>query len=117
MAKNQYSSHNEGRYLTVAKDSVSSGDPVLIGDQGLHGFSLIDTDPSGNIVVDTAGIYKFPVKGHDGTDNVAVDIGDKVYFTAGEAFFDVDSNATFFGYALEAVASGETTTIKVSVVN
>ncbi len=116
MAKNQYSSHGEGRYITVAKASVSSGDPVIIGDEGLHGFSLIDTDGSGNIVVDTAGIYTFPVKGNNGSIDTAVAIGDAVFFTAGEAFFDVDPTAAFFGYALGAVDSGETTTIPVLVV-
>ncbi|MFA5558614.1 MAG: hypothetical protein WDA59_04030 [Methanofastidiosum sp.] len=116
MAKNQYSSHGEGRYITVAKASVSSGDPVIIGDEGLHGFSLIDTDGSGNIVVDTAGIYTFPVKGNNGSIDTAVAIGDAVFFTAGEAFFDVDPTAAFFGYALDAVDSGDTDTIRVLVV-
>ena len=103
--------------LEQAKASKTSGAPVLIGDQGLHGVCLTDTDADGDVQVDVGlCVYDIPVKGHNGTGNVAVDVGDKVYYTEGEAFLDVDPAATFFGYALEAVASGATTTVQVLVV-
>ena len=40
----------------------------------------------------------------------AVSAYDKVYFTAGEAFFDVDTAAAFVGFTLGGVASGATET-------
>jgi hypothetical protein len=117
MAKNEINTHY-GLHRRFTKASQSSGDPVLIGDQGLHGVCLIDTDADGEVVVDLGPgvVYDIPVKGHDGSSGAAVDIGDKVYYTDGEAFLDVDNTATFFGYALEAVSSGATTTINVFVV-
>ena len=102
--------------LSLAKASMNSGDPVLIGDQGLHGVCLTDTNADGNVSVDVGlSVYNLSVKGHNGTSDTAVDVGDKVYLTDGETFLDVDSSAALFGYALEAVGSGETKTIKVLV--
>jgi hypothetical protein len=117
MAKNEINTHY-GLHRSFTKATKSSGDPVLIGDQGLHGVCLTDTGADGKAVVDLGPgvVYDIPVKGHNGTIDTAVDIGDKVYYTDGEAFLDVDPAATFFGYALEAVSSGATTTVNVFVV-
>jgi predicted RecA/RadA family phage recombinase len=94
---------------------IVSGQPILLGDQGLAGFCLEDIANAGTGSVQIVGIFDYPVKGHDGSSNAAVAAYDKVYYTAGEAFCDVDSSAALLGYTLEAVASGETTTVQVLV--
>lgn len=95
--------------------AVSSGDMVLLGDQGLVGIAVHDIadGSAGSVELAPGVVFNFPVTGHDGTANAAVAIYDKVYFTAGEAFCDVDSAATLAGWALGAVASGATTTVPV----
>jgi len=94
---------------------IVSGQPMLIGDQGLAGVCLEDiaNAAAGSVELPPGVVFDYPVKGHNGTANAAVAVGDKVYYTAGEAFCDVDSAATLFGYALEAVVSGATTTVEV----
>ena len=94
---------------------ISAGQPILIGDQGLKGFCVQDiaNGSAGSVAVSPSYVVDYPVKGHDGSSNAAVAIGDKVYYTAGEAFCDVDTSATLMGYALEAVSSGSTTTVNV----
>ena len=94
---------------------ISAGQPILIGDQGLKGFCVQDiaNGSEGSVAVSPSYVVDYPVKGHDGSSNAAVAIGDKVYYTAGEAFCDVDTDQTFIGYALEVVTSGSTTTVNV----
>lgn len=104
--------YKAGRHITVAKASKTAGQTVALG-TGLTGVCLTDTDADGNVVIDTQGVYDLAVKGHNGSANTAVAVGDKVYLTDGEAFLDVDATAVFFGYALEAVTSGSTTTVMV----
>lgn len=115
MAKNKVL---DGRYLTIAVASMDSGDPVCDGDSGLHGVALIDTDADGNVVIDTQGVYDLSVKGIDDAGNVAVTIGDAIYWTSGDTpVLNKKRSGTFYGIALEAVVSAATTTIKVLVVN
>lgn len=103
-----------GRHLTIAKASIDAGDMVAEG--SITGVALTDTDAAGNVTIDTEGVYNLDVKGHDGSANAAVSVGDKVYLTDGEAFLDVDDTATLFGYALGAVASGDTTNVPVKLI-
>jgi len=92
--------------------AIVSGQPMAIG-AGCTGFCLEDIANGGTGSVQLKGIFDYPVKGHDGSSNAAVSVGDKVYYTAGEAFFDKDSSAVPAGIALEAVSSGSTTTVEV----
>lgn len=101
-----------GNHLVVAKASMSSGDPTVIG--SIPGVCLTDTDAEGNVVIATAGVYELSVVAEDGSGNAAVAIGAIVYYDTDEVNVD-DTNGVRFGYALEAVSSGETTTIKVKV--
>jgi predicted RecA/RadA family phage recombinase len=104
--------YKDGRHLKLAIASISSGDPVAVGE--ITGVALIDTDADGNVVVDTKGVYDLSVKGIDGTGDSAVAIGDKLYYSSGDTPKINKKNATiFFGYALEAIASGATDTIMV----
>lgn len=94
-------------------DAVQSGDPGAIG--SLPFVALTDEDADGMATIQTDGVFDLPVRGHDGTANAAVDAGEIVYWdnTAGE--LDVATAGIRFGYALEAVASGATTTVRVKV--
>lgn len=116
MATNRYQGKGIVLQWTNGTGSaVSSGDMVLLGDQGLVAIALQDiaNGAAGSVELAPGVVFNFPVKGHNGTANAAVAIYDKVYFTAGEAFCDVDSAAALAGWALAAVTSGETTTVPV----
>lgn len=109
----------EGRYLTGAATAPAtpvSGDPVLLGD--IPGIALTDEGDGGNatgeITIDTSGVYNLEVVGEDGAGSAAVAIGDIVYYDGGEINADV-TNGTRYGYALGAVASGATTEIAVKI--
>lgn len=103
---------DKARYLTVAIASKSSGDHTLFG--AIPGVCVIDTDADGNVVMDTGGVYDLSVTGADDAGNAAVALGDIIYDDAGT--LNVDAvNGTRFGYALEVVGSGATTTIQVKV--
>lgn len=58
-------------------------------------------------------VFDLPVKGEDGAGNAAVSIGELVVVdTDGEVNVDI-TNGGDFGIALEAVASGATSTVRV----
>jgi len=102
----------QGDHLVVAKASMDSGDPTVIGT--IPGVCLTDTEGDGNVVLATAGVYDLAVHGEDGSGDSAVAIGDIVYYDTDEVNVD-DANGVRFGYALEVVASGATTTIQVAI--
>jgi len=98
------------QYTNATGASIASGAYVLMGDQGLGGLALetIANAATGSVQVPYGMIIQHNVKGHDGSANAAIDAYDKVYFTAGEAFFDVDTAQKFVGFTLGGVASGAT---------
>lgn len=101
-----------GNQIVVAKASISAGDPVVFGQ--VPGVALTDTDGSGNITMKTDGVYLMSVKGADGSGNAAITAGDIIYLDSTE--LNVDStNGVRWGYALQAVSSGATTSILVKV--
>lgn len=104
------------KVLSVAVAStVGSGDPVAIG--AMAGVALTDYDSStGNATIDFGGVYDLSVKAINGAGNSAVAVGDPIYLVAGDTpVLSKKSIGVFFGYALEAVTSSETATIKVAV--
>lgn len=111
MAKTEVFDHSKTRYYPVASGKVS-GDPVAVG--SIPGVCLTSRDTGGNATVALIGSYLIPVKGIDGSGNIAVAIGDALYYTAGDTP-QVSKKATgvLFGYAEAAVVSGATTTISV----
>jgi predicted RecA/RadA family phage recombinase len=119
MAKNKVFAN--GRQLSlVCSDPAtpSSGDPVVVGQ--IPGVALTDERADGTTTVDMEGVFDLSVKGQEwnGTAlaNIAVGAGDKLYYTAGRTpVLDRDNRGVYFGYALEAVAAGATTTIRVKV--
>lgn len=113
MATNRVFASSDVLRVAVASPTVS-GDPVVIGAMG-GGVAITDYDADdGKATVDFAGVYDLSVKGIDGAGNVAVAVGDPLYFTTGDTpVLSKKSSGIFFGYALEAVESGATATINV----
>ena len=122
MAKNKYLESSRQLELNVSAvngsgtgDLVKSGDPVAVGK--MSGVALTDENASGMAMVARDGVFRLAVRGQDAVPaNVAVNVGDELYWdnTPGEVNRDA-TNGVFLGYALEAVASGATTTIKVAL--
>ena len=114
----------KGTQLSVVPDlapnaTVASGDPVAVGQ--LPGVALTDADDTvasgGECTVQFDGVFDLEVVGtsDDGTTGAAIAVGDIVFLDT-DATLNVDTtNGIRFGYALEAVASGATTTIRVKV--
>ena len=64
----------------------------------------------------TKGIFDLSVKGVNAGGNAAVTVGAKVYYdTATTPKLGINASKVPFGYALEAIDSGATATIKVLV--
>ncbi len=99
--------------LPVAS-GVKSNDPVIIG--SLMGVALADRDASGNAPVDLFGVYNLSVKGVNDAGNVGVSAGDAIYYVDTDTpKLSKKASGFHFGYALDAVSSGATTTIRVLV--
>lgn len=96
-----------------APTTPASGDPVMIGQ--IPGVALRAEDAAGNTTVAIKGVFTLSVKGEGAAGNAAVAVGDILYYEAGQTP-PVNKDATNgirYGYALEAVTSGATTSIKV----
>ncbi len=94
----------------------ASGDPVRIG--AFCGLATGAEDSDGNTVV-AIGLTKVSVsvKAVNGGGNSAVAVGDALYYVdADTPVLSKKTSGTFFGYALEAITSGSTATIKVLMV-
>lgn len=99
----------------VATDPTTpaSGDPVLIGQ--IPGVALITEAADGLTTIKTDGVATLSVKGTSGS-NAAIAAGDILYYvTANTPKLSVTTSGVRFGYALEAVTSGATSTIRVKI--
>lgn len=115
MATNEVYDLADSLGLAVAS-GVVSGDPVVVG--LMPGVALQDRgeDTSGEATVKMRGAFDLSVKGVNEAGNVAIGVGDPIYFTSGDTpKLNAKPTGKFFGYALEAVESGATTTIKVRI--
>lgn len=102
-------------HLTVAS-TVVSGDPVMVGNAiaGVAQTSYSSAD--GKAVIDTEGVFDLSVKGVNDDGNVAVAIGDRLYYTSTDTpVLSKKVSGKFFGVALETVDSGATATINVKI--
>lgn len=91
-----------------------SGDPVLIGQ--LPAVAVTDERADGTTSVKTNGVARLSVKGIDGGGNSAVAAGDLIYYVAADTpKLSKKNSGVRFGYALEAVTSGATATIRVKL--
>lgn len=95
--------------------TVLSGDPCLVGQ--IPGLALTDGADTvankGEATVKFNGVADLAVKGET-TTNAAVAVGDILYYDSGVINKD-SSNGVRYGYALETVVSGATTTIRVKI--
>lgn len=119
MAKNRVYEKAHEISLPVP-EGTKSGDPLVIGD--LPCVALIDRRPESSrelalqATVQTDGGYKFPVEGKKKGGNQKIEPGQKVFLLAGKLSAN-NEEGKFFGYALEEVASGATTSVVVKVGN
>lgn len=121
MAKNR--NFADGDQLSLAPTSAPgttalSGDPVIVGQ--IPGVALKDaTDTvanSGTAPIQFDGVYTLSVKAIDGGGNSAVAVGDILYYVAADTpRLSKKNTGVRFGYALEAISSGATQSIKVKV--
>lgn len=114
MAKNII--FENGEQIAVActdPATPASGDPVILGQ--LPGVALINEGADGLTTIKTNGVATLSVKGTSGS-NAAIAAGDILYYvTANTPKLSVTTSGVRFGYALEPVASGATTPIRVKI--
>lgn len=104
------------RLALPVPDGTESGDPLIIGELPCVAVTDADQWTEGEASVQTDGTWSFPVKGEGpSAANEAISVGEVLYIdTDGEINSD-ETAGKRFGYALEAVPSGETHTIEVKV--
>lgn len=112
--KNEVRDRAEQISLPVPEGTVA-GDPVVVG--AIVGVAQIDRgeDTPEEATVKTVGSYNLAVTAKDGEANDPVAIGDKLFIDGEGNLSKTEAEGTFFGYALEAVAEGETATIEVKL--
>ncbi len=105
----------------AASDPVSpiSGDPVLVGT--IAGVALTKKGEGGNAATDTTiateGVFNLSVKGVDGAGNIAVAVGDKIYYVVADTpKLSKKATGALYGKALGTVALGGTATIPVLLI-
>ena len=108
MAKNEVYYPGDTIPLPVP-EGTKSGVPVVVGT--IAGIAMEDRDAAGYAPVRVKGVFMLSVTGRDGTANKAINVGDKVYYTApsGGLSAIIDASATTgkeFGVALGAIAEG-----------
>jgi predicted RecA/RadA family phage recombinase len=117
MAKNEV--FLPGYYLSVVcsdPTTPASGDPVRLGN--LTGIAMTD-EGDGITSTETSvyfgpGVFDLSVKGIDGSGNSAVSAGDALWYVdADTPKLSKKTTGYFFGFALEGVLSGATSTIQV----
>lgn len=118
MATNMvYEKGDELSYAASAltpSSGVESGDPVLAGQ--VPGVALIDETDS-KVTVKHNGVFDLEAEAVDNAGNSAIAVGDILYYDSA-ATIKINKDATNgvrFGYALEAIGSGNSDTIYVKV--
>lgn len=115
--------HRPGHRLSVVcthPTTPDSGQPCRLADH--TGVALITEGDSisGETTVDFGpGVWDLPVDARNDAGDVAVAIGDDLYYVDadiddGTGFLSKKASGRYFGWALEAVTSGELSTIKVA---
>lgn len=110
----------EGKQLSYAASAltpnsgVTTGMPVLAGQ--IPGVALISATDS-KVTVAHEGIFDLSVKGENNAGNTDVVVGDILYYDAAATvkINKDNTNGVRYGYALEAITSGSTDTIKVKI--
>ena len=110
MAVNRlYRRTNRSLQLDCPAGAVS-GDPVIRGQ--IPGVLLTARDTRGVGTVALDGVFNLNVQGVDQSGNSAVVPGDRIYYTQADAVkLSKKNTGVPFGFALEAVASGNAGTV------
>jgi hypothetical protein len=113
MASNEIFKDAEQLQLTVGA-SVAARTPMVVSD--LPVMTLTATGSSGTTVATCLlkGVVEVSVHGYGASANAAVAQGDIIYYDSTELNVD-SSNGVRWGYALEAVTSGDTATIRCKI--
>lgn len=117
MAKNRKRERAEHLELPVPVGTLS-GTPLVLGDLPCVAVTDKDRWTTGDASVQCDGSFKLAVKGvTTGGGNSAIAVGQILYLlTGGEISANSSgAGAKRFGYALEPVGSGATTTIEVKI--
>ncbi len=110
MAKN-YIQKGDTLDLTIAA-GAASGAPVMAGN--IPAVVLATIAAAGHGACRRIGVFDLSVKAINDAGNSAVAIGDAIYYTAADTpVLSKKSSGKLFGYALEAIDTGETDTINV----
>jgi hypothetical protein len=72
-----------------------------------------DADGEATVALNPAWVFDIPVVGEKGAGNAAIAVGDPIAVDTDDEINGDITNGTLLGYALEAVSSGATTTIRV----
>ncbi len=102
-----------GKLSVPVSGTPSSNDPVLVFDE-IPGVVTVSDGEGGNpagsatVAINPKWVFELAVN----AATAAIAVGDRVYVD-GDDINDDATNGTFYGWALEAVASGATTTIRV----
>lgn len=102
---------------TGTAGAVQSGDFLIFGDAAVPCVAIIDQDADDEVTVEFGQhfvVYDLSVTGANDVGNTAIAAGDVIQFDGGTLNVDA-TNGSAYGTALEAVASGATTTIRVAV--
>ena len=116
MATNvRYEKRSNVRLELAVGAGQTAGSVILLNDMPV--LLLEASDANNNATVELIGVgtvVDLPVKGADGTGNVAVAVGHAICKDGAEYNRDV-TNGKRIGFALGAVVSGATTTIMVAL--
>ena len=116
MATNEWDDAVAGTVSVAATDPATpkSGDPCLLGQ--MPGVSQTNERGDGTTTMAYRGVFKLSVKGVDGSGSHAIAAGDIVYYVSGDTpKLSAKTSGVRFGYALDPVSSGATTTIRVKL--
>jgi len=94
----------------TATAGADSGDAVVLGQ--ITGVALVDSE-SAKLVIRRKGVFDLEVTATDNSGNSAVAPGDALYIDSSNGTINKNSTKVLFGYALEAIDSGDTATIQV----
>jgi predicted RecA/RadA family phage recombinase len=89
----------------------SAGDVVAVGDLVVYAQTDTDTGNDATCFFSCSHVQRVAVVGENKSGNTAVAAGDLLYFNTNKINKNTDGKP--FGYALDAVDSGATTTIRV----
>lgn len=124
MASNEVYRDGDQFTVTAAQVTTPTGAAAKVADAaalvGVMPVVLLTSPQDGadgvsRVTVKTNGVYTFPVNANNG----AIAVGQRVYALTAPAatltLTNTSASSTAFGYALGAVASGETTVIPVKI--